>query len=268
MKKILMTICAVCLLMTGCGADGKNQSNTTVSESDRTLIIGLDDDYAPMCFLSPQGEIIGLDVDLAKRTAKTMGVKVEFKAIDWTKKVDELNAGNIDMIWSGMDITDERQEQMLFSAPYMTNSQILLVNKGNKQGISSAADLAGKIVGTRAGSTAEIYVNKLEELKNSFAAFKTYLDFQTGLQALDNGEIDVLIIDEIVGRYGMAREPNRFDVLEVTIGDVTEFGIGFRKDDTKLRDEVQAAFDKLVADGTAQKISKQWFDADLIKVHK
>lgn len=268
MKKLFITICAVCLLMTGCGADGHNRLNTSIPKFDRTFIIGLDDDYAPMCFRSSQGELVGFDVDLAKRTAKIMGVNVEFKAIDWTKKVDELNAGNIDMIWSGMDITDERKAVMLFSAPYMTNSQILLVNKGNTQGISSAADLAGKIVGTRAGSTAEIYVNKLEELKNTFAGFKTYLDFQTGLQALDNGEIDVLIIDEIVGRYGMAREPNRFEVLNVAIGEATEFGIGFRKDDTALRDEVQAAFDKLVEDGTAQKISKQWFDADLIKVHR
>lgn len=81
-------------------------------------------------------------------------------------------------------------------------------------------------------------------------------------------EIDVLIIDDIAGHYGMAREPDKFDTLNITLGDVTEFGIGFRKDDTALRDEVQAAFDKLVKDGTAQEISLLWFDADLIKVHE
>ena len=85
---------------------------------------------------------------------------------------------------------------------------------------------------------------------------------------LENGVVDVLIVDEIAGRFEMSKVPSKFDPIEVTIGPVTEIGIGFRKDDTALRDEVQTAFDSIIKDGTARKISEQWFQADLIKLHR
>lgn len=264
MKKFLLAICAVCLLLSGCG---QHANDTNVPKSDRKIIVGVDEDYAPISFRNKNGEIVGFDVDLAKQTAKLMGVEFEFKAINWNDKEAELNAGNIDMIWSGMDITPERKEIMLFSKPYMTNCQILLVRKGNPLNIQSIDDLAGKVVGTQDGTTAEFYIDKFDDLKKSFAGFNLYPSFKVGLAALYKKEIDVLIIDDIAGHYGMAREPDNFDTLSIILGDITEFGIGFRKDDTKLRDEVQKAFDELIENGTAQKISLKWLDADLISVH-
>lgn len=267
MTKIILPFLLMIFMMTGC-TGGKLTEPTNTFKTDRKITIGLDDDYAPISFRNAKGEIVGFDVDLAKKAAELMGVAVEFKAIDWSRKEEELNAGNIDMIWSGMDITPKRKEHMLFSKPYMDNRQILLVRKGNPHNIHSVGDLDGKIVGTQDGSTAQLYVEDSKDLKSSLAEFKIYPTFKAGLAALSNKEIDVLIIDEIVGRYGMAREPDKFEPIEVTIGSATRFGIGFRKDNTKLRDEVQVAFDKLVADGTAQDISLKWFDADLIKSRK
>lgn len=267
MQSIIFPLLLMIALMTGCGGEQSTQ-NIDAVKPDRTLVIGIDADYAPMSFRNAQGNIVGFDVDLAKRVAKLMGVAVEFKAIDWSEKVAELDAGTIDMIWSGMDITPEREKIMLFSKPYMTNRQILLVRKGNPLNVQSLEDLAGKVVGTQDDTTAELYVDKYADLKKSFAAFKLYPSFKVGLAALAKKELDVLIIDDIAGHYGMARESDKFDTLDITLGDVTEFGIGFRKDNTALRNEVQAAFDKLVKDGTAQEISLLWFDADLIKVHE
>ncbi len=78
----------------------------------------------------------------------------------------------------------------------------------------------------------------------------------------------VIVIDEIAARYEMSKHPGDFEIIEATVGPSTEFGIGFRKNDAELRDKVQKAFDSIVADGTAKKISEQWFQADLIKLKK
>ena len=85
---------------------------------------------------------------------------------------------------------------------------------------------------------------------------------------MNNGEYDALIIDEIAARYEMTIHPDTFEIVEVTIGSHTEFAIGFRKNDEALRNKVQKAFDSMVEDGTAKKISEQWFQADLIKLKK
>ena len=154
---------------------------------------------------------------------------------------------------------------MLFSDPYMDNRQIVFVKKGNDQGIAAEADLSGKKVGTQSGSTAETYIDKNEELKKSFTEFKTYGDYVSAFMDLDNGRIDALVCDEIVGRYNIKDRMDDYEALNVQVGPVTEFGIAFRKDDTELRDKVQKVFDEMVKDGAASKISEQWFGADLLK---
>lgn len=82
---------------------------------------------------------------------------------------------------------------------------------------------------------------------------------------MDKGEYEVLIVDEIAGRYELSKHPKKFEVIDVTIGEVTEFGIGFGKDKVKLRDKVQQVFDEMIADGTAERISEKWFGLNLIK---
>lgn len=267
MKKIFMaTLLLVTMVFAGCGGGNDTaKTGSDGSKEQKKIIIGLDDEYAPMGFKNEQNEIIGFDVDLAKEAAKRLGTEVEFKAIDWNSKEAELKSGRIDIIWNGLDITPERQQNMLFSKPYMDNRQIVFVKKGNDQGIMAEADLAGKAVGTQAGSTAEGYVDKTEELKRSFKEFKTYGDYVSAFMDLENGRIDALICDEIVGRYAMSKQDDKFDALDVTIGPVSQFGIAFRKDDTELNGKIQNVFDEMVKDGTAGKISEQWFGADLIK---
>lgn len=253
----------VTMVFTGCG--GGEPAKTDGGTSKDKIVIGLDDEYKPMGFKDEKNEIVGFDVDLAKEAAKRLETKVEFKAIDWNSKEAELKSGRIDIIWNGLDITPERKANMLFSDPYMDNRQIVFVRKGDDQGITSEADLAGKKVGTQAGSTAETYIDGNEALKGSFAEFKTYGDYVSAFMDLSNGRIDALICDEIVGRYNIKDRADDYEALNVQVGPITEFGIAFRKDDTELRDKVQKTFDAMVADGTASKISEQWFGADLIK---
>ena len=232
------------------------------------FIVGIDDNFPPMGFRDENNDIVGFDIDLAKETAKRMGVEFEFKPIDWNNKEAEITSGNIDMIWNGLVINDERKKYMLFSKPYMDDRQIILVKEGNPHNIYAFGDLYGKVVGWQAGSNSEAYITKNPKIQNSFKEFKTYPNVKDGFEALIQDKIDALIINEIVARYEMIKNPKTFELVEVTVGPLTEFGVGFRKDDTELRDKVQKAFNSMVADGTAKKISEKWFQADLIKYKK
>ena len=253
------------MLVTGCGGGDANTNNDGAEQ--KKIVVGLDDEYPPMGFKNEKNEIIGFDVDLAKEATKRLGAEVEFKAIDWNSKEAELKSGRIDVLWNGLDITDERKQNMLFSDPYMDNRQLIFIRKDdtNNSNIAAESDLAGKLVGTQAGSTAEDYIVGNGTLKNSFADFKTYGDYISAFMDLENGRLDLVVCDEIVGRYYMAKHADKIDALNVAVGPTSQFGIAFAKDNTELRDKVQKAFDEIVEDGTAEKISKEWFGANLIK---
>ena len=267
MKKFFMAATLMLtMLFTGCGGDNANKPAAEGDSAEiKKIVVGLDDEYAPMGFKDEQNQIVGFDVDLAKEAAKHLNAEVEFKAIDWSSKEAELKSGRIDVIWNGLDITPERQENMLFSDPYMDNRQIIFVRKGDDLGIKAETDLAGKAVGTQSASTVEEYINGNAELKNSLRELKTYGDYVAAFMDLENGRLDCVVCDEIVGRYYMSKHADTLDAVDANVGPVSEFGIAFAKDNVALRDKVQKAFDEIVADGSAAKISEKWFGKDLLK---
>ena len=267
MKKFFLPLMLIILLLTGCGNEQSNNPEGTAKNSNK-IIIGIDDEIAPMAFYNERNELVGFDIDLAKEAGKRLGVELEFKPIDWDKKREELDAGNVDLIWNGLDITEERKEYMIFTEPYMDDRQIFLVSRGNEHGIHSEGDLENKIVGVQTGSTAETYLNENEKLKSRFKDYKNYGKFTEAVNALNDGELDVFVCDELVARYEIKRNPDRFEIIGAKTGYVTEMAIGFRKDDTALRDRVQKVFSEMIADGTAKKISEEWFQADLIKLQR
>lgn len=267
MKKLLAILLMAVMagtVLAGCGGSNAKQSSGSASGSVKKIIVGLDDNYPPMGFKDEKNEIVGFDVDLAKEASKRLGREVEFKAIDWSSKEAELKSGRVDVLWNGLDITEKRKENMLFSAPYMDNRQIVFVKKGTT-GIASEKDLAGKTVGTQSGGTAEEYIDGNADFKNSMKEVKKYSDYISAFMDLENGRLDAIVADEITGRYYMSKHPEKIDAVEVVVGPVSTFGIGFRKDDQALRDEVQKVLDEMKKDGTMAKISEKWFAKDIIK---
>lgn len=262
MKKIfalcMMLVLAVTALA-GCG------SNSAQKEEAKKIVVGLDDSFPPMGFKDEKNEIVGFDIDLAKEVAKRLGREVEFKAIDWNSKEAELKSGRVDILWNGLDITDKRKENMLFSEPYMDNRQIVFVAKNGKVAVAGETDLAGKTIGTQSGGTTEEYFENKPELKASMKEVKYYPDYINAFMDLENGRLDAVVGDEIIGRYYISKHPDEIQAIDTVIGTVSQFGIAFRKDDQKLRDEVQKVFDEMKADGTVAKISEKWFAKDITK---
>ena len=182
-------------------APADDKSLETIKSKGK-FIVGLDDSYPPMGFRDDKNEIVGFDIDLAKEVAKRMGVEVEFQPIDWDSKELELNAGKIDCIWNGMTITPERIASMYFTKPYIANQQIIIVPASS--GITSKAQLEGKIIGLQKGSsslealTSDPIGGKVKDIVEYPDNVSAYMDLQTG-------RIDVFVVDSVVGRYVIAQ---------------------------------------------------------------
>lgn len=166
------------------------------------LVVGGDVYYPPMAFLDGE-DIIGFDVDLATEVCKRLGVELEYIGIDWDAKEMELDSGNIDCIWNGMTITEERIDSMYFAKPYIANAQIVIV--ADNSGITKIADLAGKTVGMQKGSSAvEAFADNPISAEAKEAV--EYADNQSAYMDLKAGRIDALVIDSVAGRYMLATD--------------------------------------------------------------
>lgn len=230
------------------------------SAKDDTLIVGIDDKFAPMGFRDENNEIVGFDIDLARAAAKKMGKKVKFQPIDWSTKESELNSGRIDLIWNGYTITEERKKKVLFTKPYLKNAQVVVTLKDSP--IDSLDDLAGKTVGLQSMSSAADAL-KADPIANKVKSVTEYADNVLALADLKNRRVDAVVIDEVVIDYYMTKEKDQYKVLKETLAP-EEYGVGVKKGNEKLLEELQKAMDELIADGTAAEISVKWFGEDKI----
>lgn len=226
------------------------------------IVIGLDDNFPPMGFRDERNEIVGFDIDMAREAAKRLGAEVDFKPIDWSAKEAELSGKRVDALWNGLTITEERKQNIGFTAPYMENHQIIVVAANS--GIKTKADLAGKVVGAQEGSSAVDAVKKDEAVAKSFKEFKTFGDNITALMDLSAGRLDAVVVDEVVGRYHVAKKADQYRVLDDNFG-TEDYGVGVRKDDAELLGKLDKALADMKQDGTAGQIATKWFGKNIIK---
>lgn len=250
------------LLLSACG---KKEEAPVAAEAPAPaaskIVVGLDDHFPPMGFRDESNQLVGFDIDMAREAAKRLGVEVEFKPIDWSAKEAELNGKRIDVLWNGLTITEERKQNIGFTAPYLENHQIVIVATNSP--IKTKAELAGKIVGVQEGSSAVDAVKK-DPAGNTLKELKQFGDNVTALMDLSAGRLDAIVVDEVVGRYYAAKKPGEYTVLEENFG-TEEYGVGVRRDDTELLAKIDRAMADMKADGAAAKISEQWFGANIVK---
>lgn len=167
------------------------------------LVLGLDDSFPPMGYSdSKTGEIVGFDIDLAEEVCKRLGVKLVKQPISWDAKEIELSSKNIDVIWNGMSVTDERIENMFLSKPYIANAQVIIVAEDSP--IKTKADLKGKKVGLQKGSSALDAVTADTETYNAIMDGGEIVQFDENLTAyldLKAGRVDAFVVDKVVGEY-------------------------------------------------------------------
>ena len=250
---IVLVIAALFTIVTGC-------SSKSTEEKDKTLVIGIDDKFAPMGFRDENNKIVGFDIDYATAAAEKMGKKVKFQQIDWSTKEAELSSGRIDLIWNGYTITDDRKKKVLFTKPYLKNAQVVVTLANSK--LTKLDDLTGKVVGLQTLSSAADALEASPIKKK----IKTVTEFSDNVQALTDlksGRLDAVVIDEVVINYYMTQEKDAFKVLDESLAP-EEYGIGVKKGNEKLLKNLQKALDDMNEDGTAASISKKWFGEDKV----
>jgi polar amino acid transport system substrate-binding protein len=248
---MIFTFSMILLLIAGCSSAGSN---------DKKLVIGVDDQFAPMGFRDDKNELVGFDIDYARAAAQKMGYEVTFQPIDWKAKESELNSGRIDLIWNGYTITEERKKKVLFTKPYLKNSQVVVTPA--KSNINKLDDLTGKNVGLQAQSSAAEALNA-SPIKSKIKTISEYKDNVLALSDLKIGRIDAVVIDEVVAKYYMSKDKGTFKILDESLAP-EEYGVGVKKGNEKLLNELQKALDEMNKDGTAAKISEKWFGEDKV----
>ena len=266
MKKLtslLMLSLTAGVLLSGCGnKDSAPAAQSAAAPAMPTkIVIGLDDNFPPMGFRNEKNELVGFDISMAQEATRRMGIEAEFKPIDWSAKEAELNGKRVDMLWNGLTITEERKKNIAFTSPYMENHQIIVVPKSST--IKTKAELATRVIGIQDGSSAIDAVQR-DPIAASFKELKKFGDNVTALMDLSTGRLDAVVLDEVVGRYYTAKRPDDYAVLEDNFG-TEEYGVGLRKDDSELLAGLQKALDEMKADGSAARISTEWFGKDIIK---
>jgi polar amino acid transport system substrate-binding protein len=249
---MILILTSVFAIVTGCSKSSGKEENT--------LVIGIDDKFAPMGFRDADNNIVGFDIDYAKGAAEEMGTEVKFQPIDWKTKEAELSSGRIDLIWNGYTITDDRKEKVLFTKPYLKNAQVLVTLSDSK--LTKLDDLEGKVVGLQSLSSASDALDA-SPVKEKLKTVTEFADNVQALTDLKSGRLDAVVIDEVVINYYMTKEEGTFKVLDESLAP-EEYGIGVKKGNEELLEKLQKALDEMNEDGTAASISKQWFGEDKV----
>ena len=259
---ILLALVLVSLMMVGSVSAGLfdfmggDDSNQTANDED-TFIVGFDAEFPPYGYKDDSGNYTGFDLDLAKEVCERNNWTFQAQPIDWDAKDAELESGSIDCIWNGFTI-DGRENEYLWSEPYFDNKQIFVVKSDS--GIETIADLEGKTVETQKDSSALAALEgDNKTIADTFAALNQVADYNTAFMDLESGACDAVAMDIGVAEYDIDQKdnPDDYSIIEEFIT-TEKYGIGFKKGNDALKDQVQATLDEMFEDGTVLKIAQEY----------
>ncbi|MDR1619865.1 MAG: transporter substrate-binding domain-containing protein [Clostridiales bacterium] len=264
MKKRYLAILLVLAFTLGLAAcsGGKDAKDWDYIAKKGEMIIGITY-FEPMNYLDSAGELTGFETEFAIAVCEELGVKPKFQEISWAAKETELNAKNIDCIWNGMTINEERLANMSISQPYMQNKQVLIVKGDRAAELGASVD--GKSIVAEAGSAGETVA--VEEAFFANANF-TAVDTQAkSLMEVSSGTADGCVVDYVVsiGMIGEGTDNTSLVVLEQHGFGEEEYGVAMRKEDVEFTKKLNDAINKLRASGKLKEIGEKYkLDALLV----
>ena len=282
MKRKLAVAMAAALVLTtalaGCGSKAEdtksddsakdNKKTEAVSEEKSegdSFTVGFDASFPPYGYKDEEGEYVGFDLDLAQEVCDRNGWELKKQPIDWDAKDMELSSGTIDCIWNGFTMNG-REDDYTWSDPYVDNSQVVVVAEDS--GIKSLEDLAGKLVEVQADSSALTALQEdQKELADTFGQLTQVPDYNTAFMDLEAGAAEAVAMDVGVAKYQIESRGGGYITLDETISS-EQYGIGFKKGNEKLRDQVQKTLDEMAKDGTFMTIAEKWGVEDAVCLGK
>ena len=252
--------------LTACG--GSSSSTAASSEAASTsaaagelttveagkLTMATNATFPPYEMTTDSGEFEGIDIDTAKAIAEKLGLELQIDDMDFDAALLSVQQGKADIVMAGVTVTDERKAVMDFSDSYATGIQSIIVPEGSD--IASVDDLAGKKIGTQRGTTGYLYCSD-DFGEDAVVAYDNGL---TAVQALNNGQVDAVVIDNAPAKEYVAANPG-LKVLDTSYAE-EDYAIGMNKSNTALLEAVNAALEELKADGTLQAIVDKYITAE------
>ena len=253
MVSLIFVVMVFLLLTAGCTSTNpstapEKQLNKTATPTPAGLPVykvGIDVPYPPFSMMDEKGNPTGFDVESIRWIAKDQGFEPDFQVVAWDGIIPALNAGKIDMVYSGMTITDERKEKVNFSKTYWTVNQMVVAKEGSSVTLEQVKSGKAKI-GTQRGCTAAIWVedNLINKTLMKEDDLKQYDNTPLAVEDLASGRIDAVMYDSTVMNDIIAGKPiKKLGMIETN----EQFGIAVRKDDKVLLDKLNTGLDHLMA---------------------
>lgn len=231
--------------------------------SAATYNVGTGATYRPFEYETPSKELTGFDVDLMKEIAKAGDFEVKFINTPWSAIFAGLNNGDLDIIMSGITITEKRQQAIDFSRPYFLAHQLIVTNSNLK--ISGLKDLKGKLIAVVNASAGDVAASA--EFGKSSPNIRRFDNTPLALEELANGGVDAMIGDVGVLQWYVKQNPSKnFNQCRDPGFAEQYFGIGIRKGNQQVLDDVNRGLEKAIASGAYNEVYRKWFGTDAPKL--
>jgi len=214
------------------------------------LVVGTDATYPPMESLDQEGNVVGMDIDIAREAALDMGVKAVFRNIAWDQLFDAVKNGEVDMAISAITITKERTETLGFSDPYFNAGQVIVSTEDKKGLFRGPEDLKDYKVGVQTGTTSE------QEAQKYSSKVKAYENYELAKEGLLLGQIDAIVIDYPAAVGMVAQEPRLHLAGEIFTQEF--YGIAGQKDQPDLFLQLNKTIRRLKREGGLSQIEQKW----------
>ena len=276
MKKLLSVLMAAAMLvgvlsLAGCGgnggetttdpaADADNSAATTETAGDLTtvtagkLTMSTNAQFPPYEMVADDGSFEGIDIEVADAIAKKLGLELQVDDMDFDAALLAAQNGKSDMVMAGVTVNEERQAVMDFSDSYAKGVQVVIVPEDSD--IQSIDDMDGKMIGTQRGTTGNLYCTDDYGEEHVVA----YDDGFTAVQALMNGQVDCVVIDNAPAQEYVKANPG-LKILDTEFAN-EDYAIGVAKGNTALLDAINGALKELIDDGTVQSIIDKYIPAE------
>ena len=224
-----------------------------VTVTEGKLTMSTNAAFPPYEMTTDSGDLEGIDIEVAGAIAKKLGLELQVDDMDFDAALLAAQQGKSDIVMAGVSVTEERQKVMEFSDSYATGVQVIIVKEDSE--IASVEDLEGKMIGTQRGTTGNIYCT--DDYGEDHIT--TYDNGLTAVQALMNGQVDCVVIDQEPAKAFVAANQG-LKILETEY--VSEdYAIGMAKGNTALQSAVNKALAELQEDGTVQSIVDKYIAA-------
>lgn len=245
LKKILALVLALCMLLcfAGCG-----------EKEDNVLTMGTNATFPPYEFVDDDGNIVGIDAEIAAALAEKLGMELEIKDMEFNSLITACAGGSVDVVLAGMTVDEERKQSVNFSDSYATGVQVIIVKEDSE--IATVDDLEGKMIGVQSGTTGDIYCTDDYGQDN----VKQYDNGALAVEALKNDQVDCVIIDNEPAKSFVAANEG-LKILETEYA-VEDYAIAVAKENTELLEKINKAMAELKADGTIDKIINKYIPAE------